>query len=105
MDANVNEVWLQGLKAAYEAGYYKTESAVGEQTPFPWQGKRCQDCPFWAHNTCRVFGERRSGLAHTCRQFDEAYATAERSVIDARIGALVAAVHKQQGVAAATQHS
>jgi hypothetical protein len=66
------EAWLLRLKSAYEAGFYRTESAAGEQIAFPWQGKTCRDCPFWAGKVCRYFGERRSGLAHTCCQFDRA---------------------------------
>jgi hypothetical protein len=31
------EPWVLKVKAAYEAGYYKTEVAPGEQTPIPWQ--------------------------------------------------------------------
>lgn len=30
------EAWIEHLQAAYQAGYYRTEAAVGEQTPLPW---------------------------------------------------------------------
>ena len=30
------QTWLRKLKAAYDAGYYRTESALGEQTRIPW---------------------------------------------------------------------
>ena len=31
------EPWVLKLEVAYEAGYYKTEVAAGEQTPIPWR--------------------------------------------------------------------
>jgi hypothetical protein len=65
------DAWVHRLKAAYEAGYYKTETAVGEQTHFPWQGKTCGDCPFWSKGACHVFGESRRAIGHTCTYFDE----------------------------------
>ena len=64
------EPWMRRLKAAYEAGYYRTEAAVGEQTRFPWQDRTCGDCPFWARNTCLVRGTRRGPGDATCRYFD-----------------------------------
>ena len=30
------DTWILRLKAAYDAGYYKTEPAVDEQTLLPW---------------------------------------------------------------------
>lgn len=42
------DAWVYCLKKAYDAGYYRTEPAVDEQTPFPWQNKFCRDCPFWS---------------------------------------------------------
>jgi hypothetical protein len=33
------EEWLAQLKAACDAGYYRTEEAVGEQTMIPWKDK------------------------------------------------------------------
>lgn len=65
-----NSDWLIRLKTAYDAGYYKTEPALGEQLHFPWQNKRCKDCPFWLNNVCRVDAVQRSGDAHTCLYFD-----------------------------------
>jgi hypothetical protein len=38
---------LQKLKAAYDAGIYKTESAEGEQTPLPWTAKPRRDRSSW----------------------------------------------------------
>ena len=35
------EKWMQNLKAAYDAGYYRTEADLGEQLNFPWQNKCC----------------------------------------------------------------
>ena len=64
------ESWVLRLKAAYEAGYYRTEAAVGQQTRFPWQDRTCGDCPFWARNTCLVRGTRRGSGDATCRYFD-----------------------------------
>jgi hypothetical protein len=64
------DAWIDRLKAAYDAGYYRTEAARGEQTPFPWQNKSCKDCPFWANSICQVFSEYRSAMAHTCVYFD-----------------------------------
>jgi hypothetical protein len=64
------DAWVARLKAAYDAGYYKTEAAEGAQTPFPWQNKTCKDCPFWANSICQVFAEYRSSTAHTCSYFD-----------------------------------
>jgi hypothetical protein len=78
------EPWLLRLRAAYRAGFYKTESAVGKQERFPWQGKTCGDCPFWSNNQCSVFIERRSPLAHTCCYFDRANRAAARELIEAR---------------------
>ena len=75
------EGWLLRLRAAYEGGFYKTEAAVGEQVPFPWQGKTCGDCPFWNDSRCGVFNERRSALAHTCCYFDESNRAAGREVV------------------------
>jgi hypothetical protein len=64
------EGWVLRLRRAYEAGYYRTEAATGEQTRFPWQGKTCADCPFWGDSVCFVHNERRSSAAHTCTYFD-----------------------------------
>jgi hypothetical protein len=30
------DAWILRLKEAYDAGYYKTEPAIGEQTLLPW---------------------------------------------------------------------
>jgi hypothetical protein len=58
------------LKTAYESGYYRTEVAAAQQTPFPWQNKACKDCPFWANSICQVYAEYRSSTSHTCHHFD-----------------------------------
>lgn len=68
----MHEDWLVRLKRAYDAGYYRTEAAVGLQTRFPWQDKTCKDCPFWQKEICTLYRERRSALAHTCVQFNAA---------------------------------
>jgi hypothetical protein len=64
------EPWMQRLKAAYDAGYYRTEAAEGFQTRFPWQDRTCGDCPFWIGSSCLVRGARRGARDATCRYFD-----------------------------------
>lgn len=64
------DAWIARLKQAYGAGYYRTEPAEEEQSPFPWQSKVCRDCPFWVNSTCQVHAEYRSASAHTCSYFD-----------------------------------
>lgn len=64
------EPWIERLKAACDAGYYKTEAAEGAQTGFPWQNKTCRDCPFWSNGICQVFAEYRSANTYTCSYFD-----------------------------------
>jgi hypothetical protein len=64
------EPWMEALRRAVEAGHYRTESATGAQEPFPWQGKHCDDCPFWHRGVCLVHGEYRRAKAHTCVYFD-----------------------------------
>jgi hypothetical protein len=78
---NDSNAWLLRLKTAYDAGYYRTEAAVGSQVAFPWQNKACADCPFWVRGTCAVHLEYRSGTAHTCIYFDQANRDAGRAVI------------------------
>lgn len=80
------EAWLLRLQSAYQAGFYKTEPAVGEQVRFPWQGKTCRNCPFWRDNVCQVFVERRSALAHTCCYFDQVNHAAARDIVASRAG-------------------
>jgi hypothetical protein len=80
----VLEPWVLRLREAYDAGYYRTEAAISEQSTFPWQGKTCRDCPFWGENVCRVFDERRSGVAHTCCYFDEANRSEAESMLHSR---------------------
>ena len=70
MQPEMPQAWLIELKQAVDAGYYRTEAAVEDQTRFPWQGKSCRDCPFWRESICRVHAEARSGRAHTCTFFD-----------------------------------
>lgn len=68
-----NRGWLRRLKEAFEAGYYRTEAAEGEQEPFPWQNRACGDCPFWIHDICLVHEIPRPANAHTCRYDDRAH--------------------------------
>lgn len=62
--------WIHRLKLGYDAGFYKTEESLGQQSGFPWQSKTCKDCPFWSKSRCPVFGEYRGPWAHTCVYFD-----------------------------------
>ena len=64
------DAWVYRLRDAYQAGYYRTESAEDAQTAFPWQNKTCRDCPFWSNGICRVYGAYRPAEAHTCAYFD-----------------------------------
>lgn len=63
--------WLIRLKAACDAGYYRTEPATALQVAFPWQNKSCRHCPFWSNSICRVHAEYRSATAETCMYFDD----------------------------------
>ncbi len=76
--------WLRQLKAAYEAGYYRTEAAEDEQTGFPWQNRTCGDCPFWMHRICLVDEAPRPANAHTCRYFDRPHREEARALIRRR---------------------
>jgi hypothetical protein len=87
MEQQLPETWMVGLKQAFEAGYYRTESATGSQTRFPWQGKSCRDCPFWQQGVCRVHAEQRSGSAHTCIYFDAPNHTAACELMESRMTA------------------
>ncbi|HLJ67990.1 MAG TPA: hypothetical protein VKX16_11585 [Chloroflexota bacterium] len=79
------ETWVERLKAAYEAGYYRTERAESEQTAFPWQNKTCKDCPFWLNGVCRVHAVQRSADDDTCAFFDPQNHRAAQSIIDGRM--------------------
>jgi len=87
-DDRNDATWLQRLKAAYAAGYYRTEAAEDEQTPFPWQDHTCGDCPFSAQNICLVHElvheAPRPANAHTCRYFDRAHREEARALIRRR---------------------
>ena len=78
------ESWVQTLKAAYDAGYYRTETALGNQSSFPWQNKFCRDCPFWSNSICQVFAEYRSSTAHTCSYYDPCNRQAAQTLIHDR---------------------
>ena len=84
----MTEIWMLRLKAAYEAGYYRTESAEGEQTAFPWMNKTCKDCPFWMNGVCRVQAAQRDGHAHTCIYFDPEHRPAAEGIIESRMQAV-----------------
>jgi hypothetical protein len=64
------EPWMERLKRAYDACYYKTESAREAQSAFPCQNRTCKDCPFWRNHVCLVFAESRVAMAYTCVYFD-----------------------------------
>lgn len=78
------DAWVYRLKAAYEAGYYQTEPAVRDQSPFPWHNKTCKDCPFWANSVCQVHAEYRAAYAHTCTYFDASNRSAARRILRER---------------------
>lgn len=80
----IQEDWLVRLRAGCEAGYYKTEAALGQQIGFPWQNKTCSDCPFWSNSVCRVHAEYRASAAHTCIYFDELNREAADEIIRER---------------------
>lgn len=61
---------LVRLKAAVEAGYYRTEPALDKQTTFPWQNRVCRDCPYWQDEYCIVHAEFRAPTSPTCREDD-----------------------------------
>lgn len=84
----MNADWEQRLKTAYDAGYYRTEAALGQQSPFPWQNKTCRDCPFWLNNICRVMAAQRDPDTHTCSYYDAVNHAAGQAVIDARMRAV-----------------
>jgi hypothetical protein len=75
------EPWMVRLKAAVEAGYYRTEADEARQTRFPWQDRTCGDCPFWVPNTCLVRGTRREARDATCRYFDPWHHPEAESII------------------------
>jgi hypothetical protein len=77
--------WLLNLKAACEAGYYRTESAETEQETFPWQNKLCRDCPFWINDICQVDLGRCNGYRETCAYFDPPGYSAARAEILQRL--------------------
>lgn len=76
--------WLQRLKEAYDAGYYRTEPDEQDQEPFPWQNRTCGDCPFWMNNICLVEQAPRPANAHTCRYFDRAHREEGRALLRRR---------------------
>lgn len=84
----MNESWMLRLQLAVEAGYYRTESAEGEQTPFPWQNKTCGDCPFWLNGVCRVQAVQRDAGMHTCSYFDSWNHHAAQRLIENRMKAV-----------------
>lgn len=83
-DDHNGTAWLRRLKAAYEAGYYRTEADEDVQTPFPWQNRTCGDCPFWMHDICLVDEAQRPANAHTCRYFDRPHREEARTLIRRR---------------------
>jgi hypothetical protein len=76
--------WLNRLRTAVDAGYYRTESSTDAQEPFPWQNKTCGDCPFWHDSTCLVRLAPRHATDQTCSYFDAPNREAAKSIIDRR---------------------
>jgi hypothetical protein len=88
MQSQKLETWLVDLKRAVDAGYYRTESSVAQQTRFPWQGMTCRNCPFWRESVCQVHAETRSGSAHTCVYFDAPNRSAALELMRSRTAAV-----------------
>ena len=63
--------WMQRLKDAHDAGYYRTESAVGQQSPIPWQERTCQHCSSWTVGYCDVHAAWRDASHVVCPYFSE----------------------------------
>jgi hypothetical protein len=78
------DAWIYRLKAAYDAGYYKTEPAEAEQVRFPWQNRTCRDCPFWTNSICQLQEGYRSPTGHTCMFFDPWNRAEARAIIHER---------------------
>jgi hypothetical protein len=78
------DAWVYKLKAAYEAGYYKTEAEEADQIAFPWQNKTCKNCPFWSNSICQVYAEYRSSTAHTCSYYDPCHRQEAQNIIQER---------------------
>jgi hypothetical protein len=66
----MTDQWLLKLKAAYQGGYYRTEADVEYQSGFPWQSRRCDDCPFWMNDVCQVTLTRCFSGDVPCAYFD-----------------------------------
>ena len=62
-------VWMRRLKDACEAGYYRTESALEEQTPIPWRRATCSDCFAWTDGFCEVYAIWSAASHDTCVYF------------------------------------
>lgn len=84
MATELHDTWVLRLKAAFDAGYYRTEACTSQQEAFPWQNRTCKDCPFWLNGVCQVHAEPRSGNAHTCTYFDAQNRTLGEQAIEGR---------------------
>lgn len=81
----VPEPWMLELKRQVEAGRYRTEEALGQQEPFPWQDKRCADCPFWLDSEwCDVYAMDRRRADHTCGYFDPGRRRVAKTILEQR---------------------
>lgn len=78
------DAWLDRLKAAVDAGYYRTECAESEQEPLPWHRATCAHCPFWRAGTCLVLLHPRAATDHTCSYFDHPNRAAAQAILDRR---------------------
>jgi hypothetical protein len=74
--------WLLHLKAACDAGYYKTEADTDSQIGLARQDKTCQDCFFWAADFCRFSSLPRRSSADTCLYFHMSNSPGHTSVVD-----------------------
>lgn len=81
----MTDPWLFNLKAAYDAGYYRTEVDSEAQSHFPWQNTTCGDCPFWMHDVCQVTLARCCSEEVPCAYFDPPDHEAARHAIVERL--------------------
>jgi hypothetical protein len=54
--------WMQRLKTAFDAGYYRTESSVSEQIPITLLLSMSDDCPHCGHQ----YSDIRRLIANSC---------------------------------------
>ncbi|HLJ68276.1 MAG TPA: hypothetical protein VKX16_13035 [Chloroflexota bacterium] len=65
------EPWLLGLKAAYDAGYYRSDVDPQAEKVAPWRLTVCQKCAFWHTGFCCIHLEIRRPGANACSLFHQ----------------------------------